>query len=87
LTECVGYNKDFLIFGHAPEPIEEDNTWHLVGGNTNGNKPYVRATDVIIVLEGLKLLQTGTVTLQETVLEWHNKGHCNEFQKLLVKAF
>jgi hypothetical protein len=33
------------------------------------------------------LLQTGTVTFQETKLEWHNKGYRDEFQKLLVKAF
>jgi hypothetical protein len=30
------YNKDVLLFGHAPEPIEEDKTWRLVGVNTNG---------------------------------------------------
>jgi hypothetical protein len=39
------------------------------------------------VLERLKLLQTGTVTFQETNLEWHNKGYRDEFHKLLVKAF
>jgi hypothetical protein len=33
------------------------------------------------------LLQAGTVALQETNLEWHNKGYRDEFQKLLVKAF
>jgi hypothetical protein len=38
-------------------------------------------------MERLKLLQTGTVTFQETNLEWHNKGYRDEFQKLLVKAF
>jgi hypothetical protein len=35
LSEYVDYNKDVLLFGHAPEPIEEDKTWRLVGGNTN----------------------------------------------------
>jgi hypothetical protein len=33
------------------------------------------------------LLQAGTVALQGTHLEWHNKGYRDEFQKLLVKAF
>jgi hypothetical protein len=33
------------------------------------------------------LLQAGTVALQEKNLEWHNTGYCDEFQKLLVKAF
>jgi hypothetical protein len=33
------------------------------------------------------LLQNGTVAFQETNLEWHNKGHWDEFQKLLVMAF
>jgi hypothetical protein len=39
------------------------------------------------VLARLKLLQTGTVAFQETNLEWHNKGHWDEFQKPLVNAF
>jgi hypothetical protein len=43
--------------------------------------------DLVSVLERIKLLQTGTVAFQETNLEWHNKGHQDEFQKLLVKAF
>jgi hypothetical protein len=59
----------------------------LVGRNTNGIKPYGGAADLISVLAILKLLQTGTVAFQETNLEWHNKGHPDEFQKLLVKAF
>jgi hypothetical protein len=87
LSEYVDYNKDVLLFGHAPEPIEEDKTWRLVGGNTNGIKPYGVAADLISVLARLKLLQTGTIDFQETNLKWHNKGHRDEFQKLLVKAF
>jgi hypothetical protein len=78
LSEDVYYNKDVLLFGHAPEPIEEDKTWHLVGGNTNGIKPYGGAADLRTVLERLKLLQTGTVALQESNME---------FKKLFVKAF
>jgi hypothetical protein len=38
-------------------------------------------------MERLKLLQTGTVTFQETNLEWHIKSYRDGFQKLLVKAF
>jgi hypothetical protein len=87
LSEYVDYRKDVLLFGHAPEPIEEDKTWRLVGGNTNGITPYGGAADLISVLARLQLLQTGNVAFQETNLEWHNKGHQDEFQKLLVKAF
>jgi hypothetical protein len=87
LSEYVYYNKDDLLFGHAPEPIEEDKTWRLVGRNTYGIKPYGGSADLISVVERLKLLQTGTVTFQETNLEWQNKGYRDEFQKLLVKAF
>jgi hypothetical protein len=87
LSEYVDYNKDVLLFGHAPEPIEEDKTWRLVGGNTNGIKPCGGSADLISVMERLKLLHTGTVAFQETNLEWHNKGYRDEFQKLLVKAF
>jgi hypothetical protein len=86
-SEYVDYNKDVILFGHAPEPIEEEKTWRLVGGNTNGIKPYGGSADLISVMERLKLLQTGTVAFQETNLEWHNKSYRDEFQKLLVKAF
>jgi hypothetical protein len=87
LSEYVDYNKDVLLYGHAPGPIEEDKTWRLVGGNTNGIKPHGGSADLITVLERLKLLQTGTVALQERNLEWHNKGYCDEFQKLFFNAF
>jgi hypothetical protein len=86
-SEYVDYNKDVVLFGHAPEPIEEDKTWRLVGRNTNGIKPYGVSADLISVMERLKLLQTGTIAFQETNLEWHNKSYRDEFQKLLVKAF
>jgi hypothetical protein len=68
-SEYVDYNKDVILFGHAPEPIEEDKTWSLVGGNTNGIKPYGGSADLISVMERLKLLQTGNVAFQETKLE------------------
>jgi hypothetical protein len=87
LSECVYYNKDVLLFGHAPEPTEEDKTWRLVGGNTNRIKPYGGSADLISVMERPKVLQTGTVAFQEINLEWHNKGYRDEFQKNLVKAF
>jgi hypothetical protein len=86
-SEYIDYNKDVILFGHAPGPIEEDKTWRLVGGNTNGIKPYGGSADLISVMERLELLQTGTVAFQETNLEWHNKSYRDEFQKLLVKAF
>jgi hypothetical protein len=63
--EYVDYNKDVILFGHAPEPIEEDKTWRLVGGNTNGIKPYGGSSDLISVMERLKLLQTGTVLFKK----------------------
>jgi hypothetical protein len=50
LSEYVYYNKDVLLFGRVPEPIEEDKNWCLVGRNTNGIKPYGRAADLIHVL-------------------------------------
>jgi hypothetical protein len=87
LSEYVDYNKDVLLFGHAPEPIEEDKSWRPVGGNTNGINPYGGSADLISVMERLKLLQTGNVAFQETNLELHSKGYRDEFQKLLVKAF
>jgi hypothetical protein len=68
LSEYIDYNNDVLLFGHAPEPIEEDKTWRLLGEHTNGTKTCGGAADLIIVLERLKLLQTGTVALQATNL-------------------
>jgi hypothetical protein len=87
LSEYVDYNKDVILFGHAPEPIDEDKTWRLFGGNTNSINPYGGSADLISVMKRLKLLQMGTVAFQETNLEWHNKGYRDEFQKLLVRAF
>jgi hypothetical protein len=81
LSEYVDYTKDIILFGQAPEPTEEDKIWRLVGLNTNGIKPYGGSADLISVTERLKLLQTGTFALQETNLEWHNKGYRDEFQK------
>jgi hypothetical protein len=86
-SEYIDYNKDVILFGHAPEPIEDEKTWRLVGRNTNGIKPYGGSADPISVMERLQLLQTGTVSFQETNLEWQNKSYRDEFQKLLVKAF
>jgi hypothetical protein len=86
-SEYVDYNKDVILFCHAPEPIEEDKTWRLVGGNTNSIKPYGGSADLISVMERLKLIQTGTVACQETNLEWHNESYQDEFKKLLAKAF
>jgi hypothetical protein len=51
LSEYVDYNKDVLLFGHAPEPIEEDKTWRIVGGNTNRIKPYGGSADLTSVME------------------------------------
>jgi hypothetical protein len=62
LPEYVDYNKDVLLFVHAPDPIEEDKTWRLVGGNTNGINPYGGSVYLNSVMERLKLLQTGTVS-------------------------
>jgi hypothetical protein len=73
LSEYVDYNKDVLLFGHAPEPIEEDKTWCIVGGNINGIKPYGGAADLSSVLARLKLLQTGTVAFQEKILKGTKK--------------
>jgi hypothetical protein len=87
LSEYIDYNKYVIIFGHEPGPIEEDKIWRLVVGSTKGIKPYGGAADLSSVLVRLKLLKNGTVAFQETNLEWHNKGHRDEFQKLLVKAF
>jgi hypothetical protein len=87
LSAYVDYKKDVLLFVQAPEPIKEDKTWRLVGVNINGIKSYGVAANLLTVLEILKLLQTGTAALQETTLEWQNKGYRDEFQKLLVYAF
>jgi hypothetical protein len=46
----IVYNKDVLLFGHAPAPIEEDKTWRQIDVNINGIKPYGGAADLITVL-------------------------------------
>jgi hypothetical protein len=64
LSEYLDYNKDVILFVHAPRPIKEDKAWRLVGGNTNGIKPYGGSADLISVMERLRLLKTGTVAFQ-----------------------
>jgi hypothetical protein len=81
LSEYVDHNKDVLLFGRAIEPIQEDKTWCLVDENTNRIKPYGGAADLKSVLERLKLLQAGTVVLQET-----NRDIVMNFKKN-IKAF
>jgi hypothetical protein len=40
LDDYIGYSESVQRWINAPAPINEDETFRLVGGNTNGIKPY-----------------------------------------------
>jgi hypothetical protein len=71
LDDYIGYNESAQSWINAPAPINEDETFRLVGGNANGIKPYGGLAEFIPIVERLKSLQTGSVLLNETNVEWH----------------
>jgi hypothetical protein len=69
LDDYMGYNESAQSCINAPVPINEDETFRLVGGNANGTKPYVDLAKCIPIVERLKSLQAGNVLLNETNVE------------------
>jgi hypothetical protein len=67
----MGYNESAQSWINASVPINEDETFRLVGGNANGIKPYGDLAEFIPIVERLKSLQAGSVLLNKTKVEWH----------------
>jgi hypothetical protein len=69
LDDYIGYNESAQSWINAPAPINEDETFRMVGGNVNGIKPYGDLAEFIPIVERLKSLQAGSVLLNETNVE------------------
>jgi hypothetical protein len=87
LDGYIGYNESAQSWINAPAPINEDETFRLVGGNANRIKPYGDLSEFIPIVERLKSLQAGSVLLNKTNVEWHRWEHRENAQKLLRNTF
>jgi hypothetical protein len=87
LSDYVGYHDDTQCYGQAPEPINESETWIIIGGNANGLRPYGDITNLISIAKRTRALQSGTIALSETDAEWYKHELRNNTDKVLTKAF
>jgi hypothetical protein len=87
LDDYIEYNESAQSWINAPAPLNEDETFRLVGGNTNGIKPYGYLAVCIPIVEIFKSLQTGSVLLNETNVEWHLWEHRENAKKLIRNTF
>jgi hypothetical protein len=83
LDDYIRYNESAQIWINAPAPINEYQTFWLVGGNANGIKPYGDLSEFIPIVERLKSLQAGSVLLNETNVEWYRWEHRETAKKIL----
>jgi hypothetical protein len=75
LDDYMRYNESAQSWINAPAPINEDETFRLVGGNANGIKPCGDLAACIPIVERLKSLQAGSVLLNKTNVEWYRWEH------------
>jgi hypothetical protein len=87
LSDYVGYDDDTQCYGHAPGPINESETWRIIGGNANGLRTYGDIADLISITKRTRALQSGTIALSETNTEWHKHELRTNTDKVLTKAF
>jgi DUF971 family protein len=72
---------------NSPAPINENETSRIAGGNSNGIKPYGDMKELIPIVERLRNLQSGRISLNETNVEWHKWEHRDNAHKLLRNNF
>jgi hypothetical protein len=87
LSDYVGYDDNTQCYGHAPSPINESETWRIIGGNANGLRPYGDMVDLISITKRTRSLQAGMIALSETNTEWHKHELRTNMDKVLTKAF
>jgi hypothetical protein len=68
-NDYIGYNESAQIWVNSPAPINENETWRIAGGNSNGIKPYGDMKELIPIVERLRNLQAGGILLNETNVE------------------
>jgi hypothetical protein len=81
LNDYIGYNKSAQSWVNSPAPINENETWRIAGGNSNGSKPYDYMNELIPIVERLKYLQAGGILLNEINVEWHKWEHHGKYPK------
>jgi hypothetical protein len=86
LSDYVGYDDNTKCYGHAPGPINESETWRIIGGNANGLRPYGDMADLLRIAKRTRSLQSGTIALSETNTEWHKHELRNNIDTVLTKA-
>jgi hypothetical protein len=87
LSDYVRYDDDTQCYGHAPGPINESETWRIIGGNSNGLRSYGDMADLISISKRTQALQAGTIALSETNTEWHKHELRTNTDKVLTKTF
>jgi hypothetical protein len=69
LDDYIGYNESAQSWVNSPAPINENETWRIAGGNSNGVKPYDDMKELIPIVERIRNLQAGRILLNETNVE------------------
>jgi hypothetical protein len=87
LSDNAGYDDNTQCYGHDPGSINESETWRIIGGNANGLRPYRDMADLLSITKRTRALQSGTIALSETNMEWHKHELRNNMDKVLTKAF
>jgi hypothetical protein len=87
IDDYIGYNESAQSWVNSPAPINENETWRIAGGDSNGIKPYGDMKELIPIVEHLRNLQAGGILLNETNVEWHKWEHRDNAEKLLRNTF
>jgi hypothetical protein len=81
------YSNYAKCYGSVPAPIDKSEKWRIIGGNMKGLRPFGDMASLITVTERLRALQTESVALSETNVEWHKYELRENLQKLFTKEF
>jgi hypothetical protein len=87
LSDYVGYDDDIQCNVHAPGPINESETWRIIGWNANGLRPYGDIVNLLSIDKRTRALQSGMIAMSETNTEWHKHELRNNMDTVLTKAF
>jgi hypothetical protein len=87
IDEYIGYNDSVQCWVNTPAPINEDETWRVLGSNTNGMNVYGDFKQFISIMEKLRDLKAWCILLNKTNVEWHKWAYRENTQQLLSKTF
>jgi hypothetical protein len=81
------YTNSGKVYGDMPPPIDERATLRHVGGNAKGIRPYPKDAGMILMCSNLRGLQAGSVSIGETIVEWHKYEWRENTHQALRKTF